>query len=79
MDNNSSLLTLRFSSSYLWGIGVGSLVMAHKLRIHPGKVRKAVNWGFVAFVGVTAFKLHYDSYMMIKHKAIMHEINDKYM
>lgn len=40
-------------SSYLWGLGCGSVVMAHKLRIYRGNVRHAVSSGILTFIIVS--------------------------
>eukprot|EP01032_Pedospumella_encystans_P007614 gene7614-9116_t len=40
-------------SSYLWGIGCGALMMAHKARIYPGRMGLAVNWGVLTFLAVS--------------------------
>lgn len=42
-------------SSYLWGMGCGSVVMAHKLRLYRGNVRHAVSSGIVTFIVVSTF------------------------
>ena len=37
-------------SSYLWGLGIGSVMFAHKLRIYPGKLRSSFNAAFFTFL-----------------------------
>eukprot|EP01039_Chlorochromonas_danica_P004347 gene4347-4768_t len=40
-------------SSYLWGIGVGALMAAHKLRVYRGNLRHALNASMLTFTLVT--------------------------
>ena len=37
-------------SSYLWGVGLGALMFAHKARLYPGKLRHSFNAAFLTFL-----------------------------
>eukprot|EP00601_Ochromonadales_sp_CCMP2298_P030812 CAMPEP_0173348214 /NCGR_PEP_ID=MMETSP1144-20121109/13605_1 /TAXON_ID=483371 /ORGANISM="non described non described, Strain CCMP2298" /LENGTH=107 /DNA_ID=CAMNT_0014295827 /DNA_START=207 /DNA_END=526 /DNA_ORIENTATION=+ len=41
-------------SSYLWGVGCGSLMMAHKTRLYRGNLKHAVNAGLLTFMVVSS-------------------------
>mmetsp|Transcript_38677 Transcript_38677/g.77028 ORF Transcript_38677/g.77028 Transcript_38677/m.77028 type:complete len:113 (+) Transcript_38677:32-370(+) len=40
--------------SYLWGIGCGSVVFAHKMRLYRGRLGHAINAGVLAFMVVSS-------------------------
>mmetsp|Transcript_17468 Transcript_17468/g.29476 ORF Transcript_17468/g.29476 Transcript_17468/m.29476 type:complete len:114 (-) Transcript_17468:566-907(-) len=46
-------------SSYLWGIGCGSLMMAHKTRIYRGHFNHALNAGVLTFLTVSSISFLY--------------------
>ena len=41
-------------SSFLWGMGCGSMMAAHKLRLYRGQVGRAVNAAVLTFVVVSS-------------------------